>query len=230
VDADETLHRACRERLPWFVAGTLGDEEAAEVRRHLECCADCRADLDDCRDLADRVAREAASAPIAHPARLTRLLARLEGDDHRRQSAGAARRAPGRLRAALRRTPSAARWMLVGQAAALAVLTVLLARSGGFEAAPPQAAFRTLASPRDAPVARRVRVVFAPETPEAEIRSLLLGLRAELVAGPSSLGAYTLAFEPAAAGEPGDAELVLLRADPRVRLAEPIGSDDATRR
>jgi anti-sigma factor RsiW len=226
----ETLHRECRERLPWFVAGTLGDGEAAEVRRHLESCVACRAEFDDCRDLADRVAREAASAPVAHPARLTRLLARLEADDRDRRHLDEARRAPGRLRLWLRRTPRGARWVLAGQAAALAVLALLLGRSGGPEVAPPGDAFRTLSAAREAVPARRVRVVFAPETPEREIRALLLGLRAELVAGPSSLGAYTLALEPASAGEPGDAELVLLRADPRVRLAEPIGGDDATRR
>jgi len=35
------------ERLPWLYAGSLAPAEAAEVRRHLETCARCRAELEE---------------------------------------------------------------------------------------------------------------------------------------------------------------------------------------
>jgi hypothetical protein len=40
---------AVSERLPWLHAGSLAPEEAAEVRRHLETCAACRAELEETR-------------------------------------------------------------------------------------------------------------------------------------------------------------------------------------
>jgi Putative zinc-finger len=40
------------ERLPWLYAGSLNPAEAAEVRRHLEGCARCRAELQETRQAA----------------------------------------------------------------------------------------------------------------------------------------------------------------------------------
>jgi Putative zinc-finger len=40
---------ATSERLPWLYAGSLAPAEAAEVRRHLETCARCRAELEETR-------------------------------------------------------------------------------------------------------------------------------------------------------------------------------------
>jgi hypothetical protein len=54
------------------------------------------------------------------------------------------------------------------------------------------------------------------------MRALLLEARAEIVGGPSPLGAYALALEPGVAGDSPEAVLSLLRADSRVRLAEPV--------
>jgi hypothetical protein len=40
---------AASERLPWLYAGSLAPEEAAELRRHLEGCPRCRAEMDETR-------------------------------------------------------------------------------------------------------------------------------------------------------------------------------------
>lgn len=118
------------------------------------------------------------------------------------------------------------------ETAALLVLAVVAAVLGFREPAgsPPEAPaataaeFRTLgedatpaAAPR--PDERLLRVVFAPDAPEADLRELLLGVGGRLVDGPSALGAYTVAV-PAA--EPLALVLEHLRARPEVRLAEPV--------
>jgi len=220
----ELDHIGCRELLPWVVNGTLSESEREATDRHLEICSACRAELVRCRDLAAEVEQEAGPVPSAHPAQLTRLLERIERGDLDRGDEPEPRTAPEftrRLRAWMRSTPVPVRWLVLAQAAVLVLLVVV-----GPVATTPTGAFRTLAA--DAPVreTRRVRVVFAPETTETEIRRLLLELRAEIVGGPSALGAYALALAPVAAGEPDDAVLDLLRQDPRVLFAEPISGDD----
>jgi hypothetical protein len=64
-----------------------------------------------------------------------------------------------------------------------------------------------------------IRIVFAPEITEAELRALLRSENATFGGGPSSVGAYTLRV-------PGEAQrdrlLARLRAHPRVQLAEPL--------
>lgn len=57
-----------------------------------------------------------------------------------------------------------------------------------------------LASGMDGPEAAAFRVIFAPETSEADMRNLLLEAGLEIVAGPSSLGFYDLAPLDGAAG------------------------------
>jgi hypothetical protein len=93
----------------------------------------------------------------------------------------------------------------------------------------PRAGYRTLSDPPRPAAAGaavsgpQVRVVFAPATTEAELRRVLLEVRGEIVGGPSSLGAYTVAVPASGPGsEPLALVLEHLRADPRVRFAEPV--------
>jgi hypothetical protein len=94
----------------------------------------------------------------------------------------------------------------------------------------PPGRFRTLTSAvPESPRAPAIRVVFRPDLREAELRRLLLEARAEIVGGPSPLGAYALSLGFTASGESPEAVLALLRADPRVLLAEPIVGGDGER-
>ncbi len=220
-------HQRCLELLPWLINGSLDPTEARAVEDHLADCPSCRAEYEDCQGLAERVAAEASGAPVVHPARLDRLLARLGADET--ELPPYRRRRPRReaIRTAFRRTPISVRWLLAGQLAALVL--ALVALGIGRPAPSPPAEFRTLAttSQSGSGEGRYVRVVFAPETSEAELRSLLVGLRAELVGGPSPGGVYTLALPAAPHDGPQDAELGLLRAHPRVRFAEAGAAIDA---
>lgn len=211
--------------LPWLASGAIDSEDRRRVEAHLEACATCRAEAERCRVERARLRAEVGAAPAPHPAQLERLLARLDTDEGEDDDAGAA--PPRRRRSLLARTPAAARWLIAAQLVALAGLGFFASRP----AFVPGAAFRTLSAPAAAAPARgALRVVFAPEASEAEVRALLLSVRAQIVAGPSALGVYTLALDGAGAPDPVGVALGLLRADARVRLAEAVAGDDAAPR
>jgi hypothetical protein len=209
-------HFEIQELLPWWVNGTLGADERGAVERHLAACDACRAEAEHCRTLARELERTTAPAPAPHPAQLARLEERIARGDLDREDAP-----PARRRGLVRVPPRATRWVIGLQAAALAACLLWI---GSLERAPgpgPSGPYHTLSSPVRSRTAS-VRVVFAPDATEREIRSLLLEIRAEIVSGPSPLGAYGLALAPAAAGESQEAVLARLRSDPKVRLAEPV--------
>lgn len=58
-----TTHEAVNERLPWYVNGTLPEDERAAVAAHVESCATCREDLAVCQEMA-RAVRSDSAVPI----------------------------------------------------------------------------------------------------------------------------------------------------------------------
>jgi hypothetical protein len=186
--------------------------------------------------------------------------------------------APGRLATLFAATPRPVRYTLAGQLAALLLLALALsygtrlpaggqAATSAAPAAPgaatPAAAassralFHTLSAPSagaDASSAAprpQIRIVFAEQATERQIRGVLMKVRGRLVDGPSPLGTYTIEIPapPAAAaaasspagtsdtaaprrlgaarpadGPPDSLGIVLayLTAQPIVRFAEPV--------
>jgi hypothetical protein len=216
-------HRHVRELLPWYVNGTLEEPEAEAVRAHLPGCEACREDVTRCRDLA--VAVQSARAPEWAPSRehLARLLERIDaieagaggGRWHRWLGSRAAS-----VREAFRSAPAAMRWALAGQAALVAVLAAIAIwqATAGWNPG-----YRTLAGPSDPPRGgqARIRLVFAEDITEAEMRALLGRIEGSIVGGPSPAGAYTVAV-PNASDQ--TAAVNALRASGKVRLAEPVPS------
>ena len=216
----ERLHRRVWDLLPWYANGTLPDGERRTVEAHLAECPRCREEAVACRHLGEAVRQTEETAPAAHPARLARLLERIEDEEQR------APRAPWQgLSALIRATPPLARGALAAQLIFLVALTGLLVRWSWSEeeTAPPPPAYRTLSEGAPAPAApastARLRLVFAPGTTEQEVRNLLLGIRGQIVSGPSALGVYTV--EVPAGPDPLEKVLAHLRAQPGVSLAEP---------
>lgn len=214
-------HQRLEQLLPWYVNGTL---EAAERRRldeHFADCPACRAELEAEQAVAEALRAGAEEAPAPHPQQLERLLERLD-EAPEPLPAGAARPwtrlAPRR---GARHGGHGWQWLAGLQAAAILVLGFLLARGGPA----PAPAYRTLADPpaATAPAGLRVRVVFAPQASMEQVQGLLAQVGAEIVAGPSPLGAYTLDIPRAAEAEPPQLLLAVLRASPAVRFAEPVG-------
>jgi hypothetical protein len=129
---------------------------------------------------------------------------------------------------------------VVVQAIGIGVLgSLLLARSDArLPAATPVAGYETLSMPAVEPPAGQVRAVFADDMTLGQLGALLAARGLQVVSGPSEAGVYTLGLAPtrspagapeAAAANAVNAALLALRADRRVRFAEPTASAQAAR-
>ncbi|ELX09091.1 hypothetical protein Jab_2c11510 [Janthinobacterium sp. HH01] len=216
---DIPAHQAVQELLPWFASGQLAPDEAQRVQEHLQTCAECRQDLEWERDMR----AEAASAGDALPAGvdMERALARLMpalGPQEQSAPAPAAAPAPAPAprpvswwRAAAANQPSWLRWTVAAQSVAIIGLGALLLRP---ESDP--APYRVLGSAVSN--GGNLVVVFQPNTSERDLRRVLQAQGARVVDGPTVTDAYLLTV-PAANR---DRALQAMRADPAVKLAEPL--------
>jgi hypothetical protein len=206
-------HQATWEILPWYVNGTLNGGELERLELHLTNCVACRAELKYLRELGGAV-HAAEDFPLAPAQGFSGVMARIEAAEKRPFFWG--------WRESLGRTPVGMRHFLAAQAAAILLLVGILAWPAG-EA--PSAPYRTLS---EDPVSQvdlrsRLHVVFDPETPERRIREILASMRAEIIAGPSAVGLYTLAIQGSEAGDLSvQAVLERLRALPEVTFAESV--------
>lgn len=201
-----------QELLPWHVAGTLPAAEQARVAQHLESCAACRADV--ARERRLMAAEPPLPAGLDAEAALARLMPQLNG---------AAQEAPPR-RDVRRRiagwldTGGWRNWALAAQFAIIAGLGVSLWQAGGMGRAP---AYRALGS--GVAAAPEVVVMFRPDARFDHVQQVLQASGARIVDGPTVTGAYLVSVEMAHQPQ----LLAALRADPAVRLAEPLGAGAA---
>lgn len=212
---DIPAHQAVQELLPWFASGQLAPDEAQRVQEHLQTCAECRQDLEWERDMRT----EAASAGDALPAGvdMERALAKLMpalGPQEQSAPAPAVAPAPRPVswwRAAAANQPSWLRWTVAAQWVAIIGLGALLLRPDS-DPAP----YRVLGSAISN--GGNLVVVFQPNTSERDLRRVLQAQGARVVDGPTVTDAYLLTV-PAANR---DRALQAMRADPAVKLAEPL--------
>jgi len=210
-------HEQAWDLLPWLVNDTLEPGERVEVEAHVAACRECRDERERCRTMAALV-RKADVAPSPHPAQLARLVQRIDEGERTKK----VRTIAGFLGG----TPSAVRWALVAQAAAVVLLLAAVFWPG------PHGGYRVLDDPPAGPAAsvsqHQIRVVFAPGTTEPDMRRLLLEIGGEIVGGPSPLGAWVVAVPATGAGaEPIELVLEHLRDDTHVRFAEPVAGGGA---
>jgi hypothetical protein len=226
--------------LPWFVNETLSAEDRGRVEAHLADCALCRAEL-----TAERRIRTLLRQPEAVQAvpqlGLRKLLARI--DEERPFAAGQhavadvtpvhathvahSAPAPGLTRTRRARRPwrtALTPWLAAAVVVEAIGLGVLGAQSAhqrnGLESASYSTMTAIAPSVNDGP---GFRVVFTPGMTLIELRDVLRAQRLVVVAGPSEAGVFTLRLAVGAtdSGAAADA-LATLRADPRVRFAEPV--------
>jgi anti-sigma factor RsiW len=194
-------HEEVQELLPWLVTGTLSAEDRELAEAHLADCAECRAELETERKLASSIATLPVTADSSWEAMEKRLNA--EPRFQARQPSGLWRR----------RVPLG--WAVLSPLAAAAAVAVLF-----IDVIPRQPAndqYRALGA-AGASQAANIVVLFAPDTKEATMRSLLDAADARLVDGPTETGAYLLRVE----GTKREQALKRLRDNGAITLAEPI--------
>ncbi|MBM3225487.1 MAG: hypothetical protein FJZ47_17030, partial [Candidatus Tectomicrobia bacterium] len=192
-------HQEVSALLPWYANGTLQGAELHVVELHLAVCPACQAELAQCHRLADVMRTAEAPAWSPSPARLTRLLARIEATEAHRtrlRASWEAVRAWGR--ACLQTwhsTPFAVRWMLAAQEALALLLLGLLGWQAPWTA---PGSYRTLSDSVDQraqpPAQGALRAVFAEEMTTQELQALLQRIGGTIVHGPSPQGVYTIGF------------------------------------
>src|SRR5436305_13648846 len=177
-DRDERSHQRVWELLPWYVNGTLSDQDRVRVEDHAAGCRRCQDEVESCRRTAAAIKGLGGVAPSPHPVQLQRMLARIdEAERHewkeRREEAAAVRfGAP--LRALIAATPRPLRGALLAQVAVIVLLVGVLVwgelHSGArVTGSAPPASYQTLSDPAPAP-GRTValHVMFSPRTTEKE--------------------------------------------------------------
>lgn len=208
--ARRTGHDEAWDLLPWYVNESLEGAERREVEEHLAACGICREEVRYWRSVS-ALAREEGDLAVSPQEGLERLRRRRV---EARRDAPASRPSGGtgsgwrrRLLAPWWDTPRPVRWLAAAQLAGLVVLAGILAlqppgrgtqalAAGSAESR--VANFRTLADPSTtaASEAAFVRVVFAEQTREREMRGVLISVGGRIVAGPSPTGVYTVELAP----------------------------------
>ena len=195
----QELHQRSWESLPWYANGTLHGEELEITERHVTNCVTCRSELRFLQGLGVQIHSSddlAVSAQIG----LSQIMSRID----RLETTGSAE--PEQTQRAIRR--SGFRWLkdhlrlasypvqgaLAVQAMLIVALIGLLVTT--FQATP-DSTFHTLATPapRIESSAPQLRILFSEQATEKEIRTLIHELDAQVVAGPSPLGVYSLSIE-----------------------------------
>ena len=207
VPLNASDHDAVDALLPWYVNGTLRGEELQRVERHVAACPACRQEVDWLRNIfaACVAAAPLPEAPAAHAA------------DALLHPRPAARGRTWRATAleGWQSTPPWMRALMAAQLAGLVMLGTLLAVDAGNEPT-----YRTLGSPgRSASSGEAIVVMFDPAITEAELRAVVSQIGGRVVDGPTTTNAYVLEVPLSRSG--GAVEK--LRAQPKVRLAEPLG-------
>lgn len=207
--------------LPWHVAGTLEASDQALVERHLAHCERCCAALALERKfvIGYRVSSDGDTVDSGWQA----LISQLDVTGSRTETTipvlppRSARRDRRRWAMPLRvpSKPSTLRWVIGCQFAALLALGSIIALPHEREGA-----YRALG---DASVDRaregNTLAMFRPDLSEALLRRALTRSGARVVDGPTAAGAYVLNVPGGAIGS----QLVTLRAQAGVTMAEPIG-------
>lgn len=197
-----------RRNLPWYAAGSLAAEEAADVEAELARSPDLRRELKEWQAIESAAAAPRAGEPEFR-GHVAAAWARIEADE--RAERQAKERAPlARLGAWLRNTWLA---MPVGGRVALAVqLALIIAMGTTFELSQrAESGFRTLAG-RATITAKgpRITVAFEPTATEAQLRAELAAIDAEVVAGPTPEQFYIIELRKSSAS--ADVALMHLRA------------------
>ncbi len=189
--------------LPWYVNGTLGEQELRAVEAHLTTCMTCQRDVRTLRQLA-------VAVQVASP--------RPTADLYARTVAQLAPRGLGLVGAWRRIVLPIPIYARVAVAAELIVIlalgSVLISRN----------VFTTLSDPGRSGAAVRLQVIFKADATAGQLREMLTSLNVRIVDGPTSTGVYHLEIPLGPGGADTTAEEALrrLRGSPFIEFAEVV--------
>jgi Putative zinc-finger len=216
------IHHECWELLPWLANERLSAKDAARAEAHLRDCAACREELTVQRQLRAAI-REQDAVVLAPQNSLLKLMQRIDVQEESdaqlelvRSVTTASEHAPA---STPRRRPH---WLAVAavlQAVAIAgLLGAVWLQSQEALQAPRYVTMSSGAPATHGPV---IRVVFADDTTLEDVNRALRVIDAQIIAGPSDAGVYTLGLSTSYADNASvDAALLSLRASERVVFAE----------
>lgn len=220
-------HGECWNLLPWIANESAAARDMARVEEHLRDCRECQEELNFQRQLREAIRSEEAIV-LAPQTSLQKLMQRIDSvadmdDEHEVAPAAAepvvARREPARLR-----------WLPIAAAvqgiAIAGLLAALWSQSRDELAAGRYSVLTTpTAAVAGGPV---IRVVFGGNVALDDMNRVLRSIDAQIIAGPSEAGVYTLGLASGAADKSGvEKAIAQLRADGRVMFAEPAVASEA---
>jgi hypothetical protein len=220
-------HEYCWNLLPWFVTGKLSGDDIQRIERHLETCAACRAELAEQRELCMHIRRD-EQVLLAPQASLQKMMARIDAstsEDHDHDDGrDLDREATPPVSAPILKKSRPPRWLAIAaalQAVTIAFLLTLVGRQTADEMTAPR--FTTMTSPTIANEGgASLRVVFKPETQAAAMQSLLRSVNAQVIAGPTEAGVYTLRLASGVNEHELARALSQIRSDESVIFAEAV--------
>lgn len=215
-------HEEAQSLLPWLANGSLAGAEQERVQAHLQGCAECRGDLALLHTLraagtGDMAASATPAGDADADAAFARLLPRLDAAPEPAAMPDVANHVAQPGPAANDRN-----WLRIAvgvQFCAIVVLGLMLVRAPGGTGAHADA-YRVLGAGEAA--RHGLVIAFNPDTPERDIRRIVLASGARIVGGPTATGAWLLDT-----GQAPQAALQRLRAEPAVTLAEPLDAQGA---
>lgn len=220
-------HGECWNLLPWIANESAAAKDMARVEEHLRDCRECQEELSFQRQLREAIRSEEAIV-LAPQTSLQKLMQRIDSvadmdDEHEVAPAAAAP-------VVARREPARWRWLPIAaavQGIAIAGLLAALWLQSSDELTAGR--YRVLTTPTAAVAGGPViRVVFGGNVALDDMNRVLRSIDAQIIAGPSEAGVYTLGLASDAADKSGvEKAIAQLRADGRVMFAEPAVASEA---
>jgi hypothetical protein len=219
-------HGECWNLLPWIANESAAAKDVARVETHLRDCRECQDELDFQRQLRNAIRAEEAVV-LAPQTSLQKLMQRIDtvedvGDDPEATPAGVVAM-PKRKQALW------TRWLPIAAAVQAIAITGLLGALWMQSASDtPTAPYTRLTSHEKAMTQRPViRVVFTDNVSLDDMNRAVRSVDAQIIAGPSEAGVYTLGAARFANESSVDKALEQLRADGHIVFAEPADEYEA---
>lgn len=217
-------HEAVWLLIPWYVNGRLDEPQRAHVDAHLQACQACRGEVLMQRQICQTMAASNPDIEQLPTASLRRLMQKIDAQENPPHAApiDIAPTPVTRMQQILawRRPSSLAASLAVVAAAALGFIVLNHTELADKES---PADYYTVTSPTPPIALEVIRAVFAPNMTVADMQRILNEAQLHIVAGPTSLGVYSLAKTGA---QPVDESLLQLRQHKEVLFAEPTVTND----